>query len=222
MNLILWGIGGVTSSALSILEKDSHSYQNILLIQDSPEEESTFMGYPVIGNRSLLDQYSPSQYDVFPAGSTPATRKVMAHYLQKRGFHSPTLISPHAIVRRTAKIGKGCIIQAFALIDHFTHIEDFTLIGDYTAVGHHSHVGAYSSLYVGTRLLGHTEVGEHCLMGAGSYLFAYRSMGEGSSASMGSIIFENVPAFAKVAGNPATLIKQYTGYKPAILRDIST
>lgn len=206
--------------ALSILEEDNHGYKHIVLLQDDADAPAEFLGYPVIGNRTFLDTCKPEQYHVFPTSSTPPVRKVMADYLNKRGFDSPTLISPHALVKRTASIGRGCLINDFAFIGHFTQIGNYALVSSYVIVGHDSQVGDYSSLYVRTSLLGYTQVGTGCLLGAGSHLYAYRAMGDGSSASMGSMIFEDVPAFAKVAGNPATLIKQYTGYKTAALRPL--
>lgn len=221
MKLIIWGIGGVTSSLISVLEEISHGYESIEIVQDADDLPAAFLGYAVRGTRQYLDACDPEQYHVFAAGSTPAIRHAMVSYLQAKGFFMPTFISPSAEVRRTAHIGQGCLIQSFCLVDHFTHVGDYSLVGGYSIVGHDSRVGAFSSLYVGTRMLGFTEVGERCLLGAGSHLFAYRKMGDGSAASMGAMVFEDVPAFVTVAGNPAQVIKQYTGFKPATLRDLT-
>ncbi len=221
MKLIIWGIGGVTSSLISVLEATSHGYSSIEILQDADNLPEAFLGYAIRGTRQYLDTCDPSQYHVFAASSTPAIRHAMVSYLQAKGFFMPTFTSPLAEVRRTAKIGQGCLIQSFCLVDHFTEVGDYSLVGGYSVVAHDSRVGAFSSLYVGARMLGFTEVGERCLLGAGTHLFAYRKMGDGSAASMGSMVFEDVPAFVTVAGNPAQVIKQYTGFKPAKLRDLN-
>jgi len=216
--LLIWGGGGVAGHVLSIVTSGATAYPQIgFLLDDAPAGQHEVLGYPLLGTRQVLKQLDPALNHVFPAGSSPAVRREMAQYLHTLGFFSPTLIDPDARVRSSAQLGQGCLIEAFAFVDHRALLGDFVLLGNYASVAHDCQVGAFSSLYIGSRVLGHALLAEGCLLGANACLFPSRRMGRWSKASVLSAVDQDVPDFHLVSGNPARIIRAYGGPPPASL-----
>ncbi|MGV3525814.1 MAG: hypothetical protein ACO1RX_16445 [Candidatus Sericytochromatia bacterium] len=195
-------------------------YAHLAFLVDEAAPPEQVLGLPVLGSRRLLDSLDPSAVQVFPAGSTPSVRRLMSHYLLERGFGIPSLISPRAVVANTAQIGPGALIESLAFVGHRAQVGAGVLMGASAGIGHDSVVGHYCSLYAGARLLGFAKSGDGLLCGANAVVGAYRHIGEWSKVSMGAMVFEDVPDYVTVAGNPAQITRRYAGPQPAQLYEL--
>lgn len=220
-DLLIWGIGGMALAAVDIAKSlTERPYGAIAFLADDAHLPEQVLGLPVLGSRRLLDTFDPSAVHVFPAGSTPAVRRLMSTYVLERGFGIPSLISPRAVVADTAQIGPGALIESLAFVGHRAQVGVGVLMGASAGVGHDSVLGNYCSLYTGARLLGFVKSGDGLLCGANSVVGAYRRMGEWSKVSMGAVVFEDVPDYVTVAGNPAQITRRYAGPQPVHLREL--
>lgn len=152
---------------------------------------------------SSVENYEVQPDDVFICGlGTPEWRKVYTEKIIAKGGKFITLISPHAIIRRNAHIGDGCIIT------HRSNISVDTFVGNHAAIlssglGHDSKVGEYSVLSGGVAINGFVEVGREVYMGCRSIVAPHKTIGDKAFVGMGSVVISNVKAGAKVFGNPA-------------------
>lgn len=124
-------------------------------------------------------------------------------------------IEPGAIIRDHVEIGDNVVIMMGAVINIGVKIGENTMIdmgavlGGRVEVGKHCHVGA------GTVLAGVIEppsalpviVEDDVMIGANAVVIEGVRIGKGAVIGAGSIVLEDVPAGAVVAGNPARIIK---------------
>lgn len=142
---------------------------------------------------------------VIGIGSNQSRKKVaekcagIAHFVTP--VHTSAIISKRSVVKEgtvvmagvtvnaDTLIGRHCIINTSASIDHDCVLEDYvhispnaTLSGNVT-VGEGTHIGAGATVIQGIR------IGKWCIIGAGA------------------VIIRDVPDFATVVGNPGRIIK---------------
>jgi len=96
------------------------------------------------------------------------------------------------------------------------YIEDDTLIGPHVRIltaGHSVEMGHESILH-NDLTYGSVRIGQGAWLGAGCTILQGRNIGRGAVVGAGSVVTENVPPFAVVAGNPAKIIRFRGENKP--------
>lgn len=173
-------------------------------LDDKTDALDGFSGYPPI--ISTVEDYHPMDDDVFICAlGEPYWRKVYTEKILEKGGRFTTLISPYAIIRRTAHIGTGCIITASSNISMDACVEDHCAVLS-SAIGHDARVGKYSVLSGRVSLNGYVEVGELAYICCGAIVAPHKKIGDGALVGIGSVVISNVKADSKVFGNPAKRI----------------
>ena len=115
----------------------------------------------------------------------------------------PTLMSKEL---KPVRIGNRNIIR-----ENIT-IQDGSVIGNDNYIMSHSHVGhdvvIDNHVTVSTAVIlgGHSHLYDHANMGLNSTTHQFVTIGAYAMIGLGSAVIEDVPPFAKVAGNPARII----------------
>ncbi|ASK63800.1 2,3,4,5-tetrahydropyridine-2,6-dicarboxylate N-acetyltransferase [Virgibacillus phasianinus] len=119
-------------------------------------------------------------------------------------------IREHAVIEKNAVIMMGAVINIGAVVGEGTMIDMNAVLGGRATTGKNVHVGA------GAVLAGVIEppsaspvvVEDDVLIGANAVILEGVTVGAGAVVAAGSIVTEDVPAGAVVAGVPARVIKQ--------------
>jgi sugar O-acyltransferase (sialic acid O-acetyltransferase NeuD family) len=101
---------------------------------------------------------------------------------------SGSLICVNACINPLVDIGKFCIINTGAIIEHECLVRDFVHIGP-SAV-----------------LCGNVKIGENTFIGANSVINPGIEIGSNCIIGSGSVVVKNVSNNSKLAGNPAKII----------------
>jgi acetyltransferase EpsM len=92
-------------------------------------------------------------------------------------------------INSTVSIGKHCIINTNASVDHDCLLEDFV------------HVSPNATLCGGVR------IGEGTHIGASAVVIPEIKIGQWVTVGAGSVVINDIPDYATVVGNPARIIK---------------
>lgn len=145
----------------------------------------TLMSFEVIGTSKNLFKYI-DYYEIFVGIGNNATRHKIIKTLETYGASIPTLIHPKAIIgshvdigvgtvvmagviiNACTKIGKGCIVNTSATIDHDNEIEDFVHISPGVHLAGTVKVGKGSWLGIGSTVINDITITSDCKIGAGA------------------------------------------------------
>ena len=142
----------------------------------------------------------------------------ITHWLWQRGRQALALFLQNRISEVTgADIHPAAWIGQGILLDHGTGV----------VIGETSVIGSNVSILHGVTLGGsgkergdrHPKIGDGVLLGAGSAVLGNIRVGECAKVGAGSVVLEDVPAHATVAGVPARLISLGSGGTPALEMD---
>lgn len=168
------------------------------------EPGHTIEGHPVLGDDRLLkDADFLRDHDLIPGLGDQAARHKIGLAAMAAGaqfvqvFHPSSVVSgraaiaegsvlcPGAIICSGARIGRFCIVNTAASIDHDCVLEDGVQVGP------------------GAVLCGTVHCGEEVLIGAGAVILPGISVGDRAIVGAGAVVTRNVPSSIIVFGNPA-------------------
>ncbi len=207
MKLAIIGSGGHAKVVLDAALECG--WQEIVLLDDSPSAPKDLQSFPVIGSTALLGgTLLPQEYAVFVAIGSNGVRARLSAQAEAAGFTLPVLLHPRATVSRFAdlsqaqgsvflpgsivcagaRIGRGCITNTAASIDHDCQLGDFVHISP------------------GAHLAGNTTVGDLAWIGIGACTRQGSRIGRNSTIGAGAAVIADIPADSTALGVPARVI----------------
>ena len=81
-----------------------------------------------------------------------------------------SVVMAHATVGPKTMVGRGCIINTKASIDHDSQMSDFSSLGPGVVTGGNTKVGNRSAVCIGATIKHGISIGSDCVIGAMSYL----------------------------------------------------
>ena len=209
--LIIWGAPDQCRVNYPILK--AHGCQIEALIDDTPNKESPFSDVPIyFGQQGLsiyLDKTEISKLGFIVAIGNPFghVRMKLHHYMRGKGlipvsfadstalicksvnFEDGLQVMPSAIVQNDVKIGKQCIINTRALVEHDCILSDGVEIGP------------------GAVLCGRVTVGQNTWVGANATIRPRVTIGSNSIIGAGAVVVADIPSNVIVTGVPARVLK---------------
>jgi sugar O-acyltransferase (sialic acid O-acetyltransferase NeuD family) len=199
--LLIFPCNGNGIEALACL---GDAYRCIGFIDDAKQKQGEVRhGHPVLG-REALGQWPEAQVLAVPGSSTS--------YRERRGLieglgvdhrRFATVVHPSAQVSELAVIGRNVLIMAGVVVTSNVLIGDHVCVLPNAVLHHDAVVGAWTLIGSNVTVAGGVVVGDNCYVGSGSSLMNGLTIGTGALVGLGSTVIRDVPAGAKVAGNPA-------------------
>lgn len=211
MSIRVIGTGGHAKVVLDLLKKIELD-QHCAFISKSNQRDISplFHAYPFYSEekdtiKSLLSEKAFWHVAI----GEPTVRKDKMHLLEQERQAFITLLHPQsicatqlnigcgslilagAIINLDAHIGKGCILNTAATVDHDCLIEDFVNIGPGVHLAGGVHVGSCTSIGTGAAVTPNITIGSHCVIGAGA------------------VVVSDIPDCSLAIGVPAKVIKRH-------------
>lgn len=189
MDVLVIGASGHGRVVIDLLEREGR--HTIVGLADSIHEVgSSFCGYAVLGRdteiATLQERYGFKGVLV-AIGDNWARSEVVARVRHELpGVCFPAVVHPSciigndvaiqdgsvvlagSIVNAGARIGKHCIINTRASIDHDCELGNFASVAPGATLGGRVRVGMFTAISLGSSIIHRITIGEHTVIGAGA------------------------------------------------------
>lgn len=177
----IYGKGGHAKVVSSAIEKP-----RVILFWNDDDFDASIQGPWVIAignnaNRKKIAEETLGEitYDIVIAES--------AVLYDKFAIGEGSQILHRAVVQIGTKIGRHCIVNTSASVDHDCTLGDFSFIGP------------------NATLCGGVEIGDDSFIGAGSVILPYIKIGKNCMIGAGSVVTKDIPDNSTAYGNPAKI-----------------
>ena len=193
--MYLYGASGHAKVIIDILRANQIEING--LVDDNPNIQE-LLGIPVLHQSNGLSLF------IISIGNNQIRKKIAEQLKTSFGkaIHPSAIISPNsmidegtvvmqgAIVQSCATIGKHCIINTGASVDHECVIEDYV------------HISPHATL------CGNVHVGEGSWVAAGSVVLPGVKIGKWSVVGAGSVVAKDIPDGVLAVGNRCKVLKK--------------
>lgn len=181
--LIIIGASGHGKVVADIAQKINR-WKDINFLDDDDLIKSS-MGIKIVGKSTDALKFLEDN-DIFVAIGNNVIREKIQNNLEAKGASIPILIHPSVVIGEQVEIlsgtvvmagcvincctsiGKGCIINTGATIDHDSYIQDFVHISPGTHLAGTVKVGKGSWLGIGSSISNNVNITSGCKIGAGA------------------------------------------------------
>lgn len=198
--LVIVGAGGHGKVVADLALKNG--YTELCFVDDYAAGDC--MGFPIIGVCGDLSDLHDGRTDfVIAIGNNAAREKVAEAYdvnwvtlvhpsaqiAVNVTLGTGTVVMAGAVINACAKVGKHCIINSCAVVEHDNVLEDYVHISPNAALGGTVRIGGLSHVGLGAIVRNNVEVSDCCVIGAGA------------------VVVEDIAACGTYVGIPARKIR---------------
>ena len=206
-SVLLWGGTGQAKVLRPILVAQGYS---IAAVYDrNPRIPKPFPDVPLLSGTSALDQWlgrnrgAVRRFAVAIGGDKGRDRLEIADMLAGRGFKPVTAVHPRAWVADTATLGEGCQVMALAAVSEEARLGRHCIVNTSASVDHECVLEDGVHVMPGATLAGCVRVGLCATIGSNATVLPRIAIGEGAVVGAGAVVTKDVPPGAVVVGNPA-------------------
>ena len=208
-NLLIIGARGWGREVYDIAKACIENGSDIMVkgfLDDNTEALEEYDNYPpIIGP---VESYEIMPHDVFICALGDVDFK--KHYtdiIEAKGGEFISLVHPTAILGNNAKIGRGCVVGAYANLSSDTQIGDFVTFSIKAGMGHDSTVGNYSHIGGLSNISGFVTIGKMVTIHPCCNIVPHKKIGDNAVVGTGSVVLSSVKAGKTVYGNPAKVFE---------------
>lgn len=191
-SVYLYGAGGHAKVVRDILE--AHNI-NVKGVSDDNPATTKFMEMEVTHSHKSGENY------IVTIGNCDIRRNI-AKKLANEGCSFATAVHPSAVVSPHATIEEGSVVMQGAVVQSCAHIGRHCIVNTSASVDHDCNIGDFVHIAPGATLCGEVTIGEGCWIGAGSVVIQGVKIGAGSFIGAGSVVCKDVPEGVVAYGNP--------------------
>lgn len=204
--LVLIGGGGHCKSVLDTI-KSLSIFDDIVITDVTLPRDTIIFGAKVVGDDAVLKELFRNGYRnaVIAIGGIESLKKrrTLISEIKKLGYHLPTIIDPHAIISKYAKLGEGVFVGKRAVVNSEAVVGNYSIINTGAIVEHNCFIGDNSHISVGANLCGTVVVGNNSFVGAGTVVRDGITIGDNVIIGAGSFVNKNISSGAIAYGVPS-------------------
>lgn len=180
-------------------------WQYIAYLDDDSSIKSA-LGLDVIGNTSDTIKYL-NDYDFIVALGSNSTRERIQNKLELQGASIPILVHPSAIIGEQVEIGAGTVVMAGTVINSSTRIGKGCIINTSATIDHDNLIEDYVHISPGTHLAGTVTVGKGTWLGVGSVVSNNVNIANSCLVGAGAVVLKDISESGTYVGIPARKTK---------------
>ena len=173
-------------------------------LDDKVDALDGFVGYPpILGS---VEGWSVSADDRYVCAlGDSLMRAKYAAIIKKKGGEFMSVVHPTAYVGPNVKMGDGCIVCPYAVIDCDLTMGRHVITNTHTYVAHDCLLEECVTLSPNVHLGGRTVIRRAAFLGINAATIPDVEIGESSYVAAGACVTKNVPSNVLVAGVPASI-----------------
>jgi sugar O-acyltransferase (sialic acid O-acetyltransferase NeuD family) len=181
-----------------------NKWQSIAFLDDNSNLGST-MNLAVIGTSAKILSYI-NDYDIFVGIGNNASRKKLYQILENAGASIPLIIHPNAIIGEQVEIASGTVIMAGAIVNCCTKIGKGCIVNTGASVDHDNTIEDYVHISPGTHLAGNVKVGQESWLGIGSTISNNVTIVNNCKVGAGALVIMDIKETGTYVGVPVRKI----------------
>jgi len=207
----IWGTGG---HAISVLDTALANHIQEIVFVDTEAHAEIFEGFPLISYEDLLNNSTTYQW-VIAVGDN-STRQHMSLGLSEAipDIAFTTLIHPSATVSSSAHVSPGTVILQGAIVGAKANIGRHCIINTGASMDHESRMGDFSSLAPRAVTGGRVTIGDRSAIGIGAAIRHGINVGHDAVVGSASYVHQDLPENVVAYGTPARIIRSRAADDP--------
>ncbi|MFL2122536.1 acetyltransferase [Marinilactibacillus psychrotolerans] len=197
--LIIIGASGHGKVVADIAIK-LNKWQSIAFLDDD-ESIKTSMGLEVIGKTADAFTYK-DEADFFVAIGSNATREKVQEKLISEGLNVVSLVHPSAVIGTDVEIGFGTAVMAGVVVNSSTRIGKGCIINTSASLDHDNNIEDYVHISPGVRTAGSVEIGKCTWLGIGSVVSNNVNICSGCKVGAGAVVVKDITEPGTYVGVP--------------------
>lgn len=181
-----------------------NKWESISFLDDSENLKSS-MGIDVIGTTKDVHKFIDS-HDVIVGIGNNSTREKIQNMLEKLGASIPVLIHPSAIIGNDVEIGIGTVVMAEVVINCCTKIGKGCIINTSATIDHDNIIEDFVHISPGAHLAGTVKVGQGSWLGIGSVVSNNLKITNGCTIGAGAVVVKDIVEPGTYVGVPVRRI----------------
>lgn len=208
MEIVILGAGGHGRVVLDILQQARLHNPVGFLDNNAALHGRRIDGLPVFGGiESIDDIRRRGVRGVVVAIGDNGVRRALGDRVEAGELELVSAIHPSAQLASNARVGKGVVIAAGALVCAHCQIGDYAILNTGCIVDHESMIGTSVHICPGVRLAGHVVVESGAFVGIGATVVQNVRIGFEAIVGAGAVVTQDVDPMTTVVGVPARAIK---------------
>lgn len=196
--MYLIGAGGHAKVVRDILDACSIPFSGV--VTDNLKEV-TFMEKKILHSMDGVDEA------IICVGNN-RTRKKLAEEMSQQGITFGTAIHPSVIMSKYASVDEGTVIMQGVVIQSCAKIGKHCIVNTSASIDHDNILGDFVHISPHATLCGEVEVGEGTWIGAGIVVKQCVKIGRWSVIGAGSVVVHDIPDGVLAYGNPCKVIRK--------------
>lgn len=196
--LVIIGASGHGKVIADIAEK--LGYTDIVFLDDN-KTVKTCGKHSVVGVSGDAMRYS--KYDFIVGIGNAEIRKRIQEKLIAQGLRIAILVHPQAVVATDVSLGIGTVVMAGAIINPGSTLGKGCIINTAASVDHDNIISDYVHVSVGSHLAGAVSIGTGTWIGAGTVVNNNVSICENCMVGAGAVVVKNITEPDTYIGVPA-------------------
>jgi sugar O-acyltransferase (sialic acid O-acetyltransferase NeuD family) len=190
---VILGTGGHSRVVLSILASMQSCHSVSLVELGSPRTMERIMGNKVSLNHKDLQKFAGREdIDIFLAIGDNKVRKHWWEIVKNLRLPMPNLVSPHALIDKSAVMGESNVVCARAFVGPQATIGNNNLINTAAIIEHEANIGDHCSLGPSSSISGRSRLGDLCFVGTGAIVIDGISTTSRTVIGAGAVLVKSV------------------------------
>lgn len=203
--ILVYGQGG-HSKVIQMMITKSLDKKVSLIVDDDKKKLDYFKPVKVIQAQELRIYKSEFDSVIVAIGANVIRKKIVESSNQK---NYATIIDRSSIVANDVVVEPGTVIMPLCVINPSAHIGKHCIINTGAIVEHDCSIGDYSHISPGVVLTGGVKIGQLVHIGANATILPSIIIGDNVTIGAGAVVTKNVGANKVMVGNPAIeLVKE--------------